>query len=740
MKLVEIRQEAELEALRPVWDEVVRHSASDTIFLTWEWVTAWWSSYGKPGDLRIVAAFDDSGTLRGIAPLRHQTVSRYGQTVSALSFIGDGSNDSEYLDFIVPRESEREVMELFGRHLSEEQQRGVVLLLNEIPETSPTLPLLKEFAQSHEAEWSETSIPCGTVRMPGGWEEYLNMLRPRFRTKIRSVLRNLEGRADVRFGYCTDSEQIRQMLPTLFDLHKRRWMQDGKPGVFGWDRKRDFYYKLSALLLDREWLRVSWLECKGRILACQYGFCYGDTYFHLQEGYEPASEHWNVGLGLRAWSIREFLKEGVREYDFLGGVGRHKTDWGAHVKQSKNLLIAAPSYKNLLFRRGPGWEMRARELVRKVVPDRILAARHAPALSNGNGQRMPSAGSQWIQRAAAHSYLGLQLPGLSRRIRDQYQVSISPNGKWPGISWNKRTKPSARILCFHRINDERDPFFPAIPTGVFEQVMRFVAQHYKVVNLTELLARLDTDSPEPVLAVTFDDGYQDNYQNAFPILQRYGLPATIFLTTGCIDSREPLWFEQLAQAIKKTAREFVDVEIDLPRRFWMRTEAERVESHGRMFSLLRSVADGERRQWLADILKQLGEDGAGRRNHMLTWDQIRRMNGNGIDFGGHTVTHPYLSRLTQEQVAWEISECKRRIEEELQLRVHYFAYPNGREQDFGEWNKELLRSAGYRAAMTTIWGINDRHTDRMELRRSGPWEEDPALFACKLDWYQLING
>ena len=151
MKLVEIRQEAELEALRPVWDEVVRHSASDTIFLTWEWVTAWWSSYGKPGDLRILAAFDDSGTLRGIAPLRHQTVSRYGQTVSALSFIGDGSNDSEYLDFIVPRESEREVMELFGRHLSEEQQRGVVLLLNEIPETSPTLPLLKEFAQSHEA-------------------------------------------------------------------------------------------------------------------------------------------------------------------------------------------------------------------------------------------------------------------------------------------------------------------------------------------------------------------------------------------------------------------------------------------------------------------------------------------------------------------------------------------------------------------------------------------------------------
>src|SRR5208282_5900165 len=122
-------------------------------------------------------------------------------------------------------------------------------------------------------------------------------------TKIRSVLRNLESRPEIRFGFCQEARQIDRLLPILFDLHRRRWAQDNKPGVFGWDQKREFYFALSPLLLERGWLRFSFLEWNGQVLACQYGYAYGGTYFHLQEGYEPASEHWNVGVGLRAWTI-----------------------------------------------------------------------------------------------------------------------------------------------------------------------------------------------------------------------------------------------------------------------------------------------------------------------------------------------------------------------------------------------------------------------------------------------------
>jgi peptidoglycan/xylan/chitin deacetylase (PgdA/CDA1 family) len=197
----------------------------------------------------------------------------------------------------------------------------------------------------------------------------------------------------------------------------------------------------------------------------------------------------------------------------------------------------------------------------------------------------------------------------------------------------------------------------------------------------------------------------------------------------------------LAHAVKKTAQEYIDLEIDLPRRFFLRTPAERLDANHRIFGVLRDLPDTERKQWLPRILRQLGApDNGERHGKMLTWDQARFMSTRGIHFGGHTVNHPFLSRLTRENACWETAECKRRIEDELQLPVQCFAYPNGREKDLGEWSKEVIRSAGYRAAVTTIWGMNYPSTDPMYLKRGGPWEESQALFAFKLDWYQLVDG
>jgi peptidoglycan/xylan/chitin deacetylase (PgdA/CDA1 family) len=328
-----------------------------------------------------------------------------------------------------------------------------------------------------------------------------------------------------------------------------------------------------------------------------------------------------------------------------------------------------------------------------------------------------------------------------RRLRNRYQLSLEPASGLRRFSWRKRAEGGARIFYYHRVNDDNNPYFPATPTHVFEAQMRYLSRHYKVVSMAELSRRLDAgDVAETLVGVTFDDGYRDNYECAFPILKRYNVPATIFLTTGSLDSSDPLWFEQLAEAVKKTTHEFIDLEMDLPRRFWMRTEAERLQANKDIFGLLRVLDDDQRRLRLEEILARLGAAKEyERRGKMLAWDQVRLMNRHGIDFGGHTVTHPFLSKLTGRQALWEVAECKRRIEEELQKPADFFAYPNGQEEDFATSSKELLRTAGYRGAVTTIWGMNYCSTDRMELKRGGPWEENPALFALKLDWYQLAN-
>jgi peptidoglycan/xylan/chitin deacetylase (PgdA/CDA1 family) len=398
------------------------------------------------------------------------------------------------------------------------------------------------------------------------------------------------------------------------------------------------------------------------------------------------------------------------------------------------LTLARNTLAGAIFCRGPEWRERAREAVKRWVPEPVLAARRERAAG------APGGGREWMRQAGARVYVGLRVPALLAPVRGRYQLR-PPEGNGAGaIGLTRRTEPSARILYYHRVNEDADPFFPSTPTSVFEREMAYLARRYKVVGLAELLDRLEGGRPEALLAVTFDDGYRDNFENAFPVLQKYGLPATIFLATGSVDSREPLWFERLAGALKRTERAYVELETDIPRRFPTRTQAERLEANARLLQLLRGMSDGERAARLEEILAWLAAPDCGRRGAMLTWDQARRMSAGRIEFGGHTVSHGFLARLAPEQAAWEVAECKRRVERELQAPARFFAYPNGRREDFAEWNKRMLRAAGYRAALTTIWGLNYRSTDPMELRRGGPWEESPAMFACKLDWYQMVNG
>src|SRR5262245_46327739 len=163
MKVVEIRRPEELENLRPAWAALLRESPSNTIFLTWEWLTAWWSAYGKESDLRIWAAFDESGALCGLAPFREHKVRRGSQTARVLSFVGDGSNDSDYLDFAIAPAHEGQVIEAFSCRWVEELKRGTVLQVNEIPASSPNLSWLKTLTEGSGAVWKAVETPCSTV-------------------------------------------------------------------------------------------------------------------------------------------------------------------------------------------------------------------------------------------------------------------------------------------------------------------------------------------------------------------------------------------------------------------------------------------------------------------------------------------------------------------------------------------------------------------------------------------------
>lgn len=300
-----------------------------------------------------------------------------------------------------------------------------------------------------------------------------------------------------------------------------------------------------------------------------------------------------------------------------------------------------------------------------------------------------------------------------------------------------RRHPAFQILSYHRVNDDRDPFFPSLPTEVFERRMAYIARAYRVLPVEELVERARReDLPWNALAITFDDGYRDTLTHAAPILAKYRLPATVFLTTGFIGTAEVPWFDRLAMAFKTTrATSYLAPWGDT---LGLAGPADRLHAVDRMLDYLKSIPDDDLRRTLDGLLQTLGvSDQKCFKNLMLSWDDVHALAGLGFTIGAHTVNHPILSRVSLQRAWTEILGSRTMIECACGQAPQAFAYPNGTPADYTGSVTDLVRKAGFTCAVTTRFGPNTRETPPYELRRGGPWEHHLPTFALKLAWYSL---
>lgn len=296
------------------------------------------------------------------------------------------------------------------------------------------------------------------------------------------------------------------------------------------------------------------------------------------------------------------------------------------------------------------------------------------------------------------------------------------------------------ILSFHRVNRDNDPFFPALPTDVFERQMAFIARAYVVLPVEDLVVRMRRGAlPRNALAITFDDGYRDNLTHAAPILARHGLPATVFVVTGAIDTGEALWFDRLALAFKRTRATGWTAPWGeaLP----LESVGERLAALGKTLTRFKTMTNRERRGQVEDVLASLGVgDERPLKNVMLSWDDVHALMGLGVTIGAHTVSHPILAQLGAEEARAEIEGSRAAIRKNSGRAPQAFAYPNGRTADYSQGVVSMVRDAGFTCAVTTQFGVNTAATPPYELRRGGPWEHHLPTFALKLAGYRLTEA
>ena len=288
------------------------------------------------------------------------------------------------------------------------------------------------------------------------------------------------------------------------------------------------------------------------------------------------------------------------------------------------------------------------------------------------------------------------------------------------------------ILIYHRARAAPDPIFcDEIDAGTFEKHMALLAAEFNVLPLGEACARLARGAlPARAACITFDDGYADNEQTALPILKRLGLPATFFVSTGFSDGGI-MFNDGVIEAVRLAPAGTHDLSRLNLGRYSLGDHTSRRAAIDALLAQIKYRTVRERNalvEELAEVMQTTLPN-----NLMMVATQIKRLHDEGMEIGGHTVNHPILSVLDEQQARAEIIGGKRRLEEITGTPVTLFAYPNGKPgRDYGPRDMELVRRAGFTAAVSTTAGAANRASDLFQLPRFAPWDKSPRRFGLRL--------
>jgi peptidoglycan/xylan/chitin deacetylase (PgdA/CDA1 family) len=289
------------------------------------------------------------------------------------------------------------------------------------------------------------------------------------------------------------------------------------------------------------------------------------------------------------------------------------------------------------------------------------------------------------------------------------------------------TQPKYTILCYHRVGMRGIPYYCTLPPAQFEMQMKFLRENFRVLSLGQLCEELNHPSGGGNgVAVTFDDGYSDLHTYALPILRKYEVPATIYLTADCIETGEVAWYDKIFLALQVAPGKSIDLPLQGGLRLELGSPAQRIENGARIVSILRKTPAAERLRFCGLLEKQVSLPAEKLAGRMLTWNQVREMRSAGIFFGSHTLSHPVLSQLAAEDVQMELRASRALLEDRLGEPVLDFAFPFGRPEDCGPVAEAAAARCGYRSAVTTTWGVNSPGANMHALKRVQLGEERTA--------------
>jgi CelD/BcsL family acetyltransferase involved in cellulose biosynthesis len=374
-----IEDTAGFEKLREEWNELLQASASNCLFLTWEWLHTWWKHLSEDRTLFIVTVRSGQ-ELTAIAPLtlRPPRLTRL-VPFRSLEFLGSGSIGSDYLDVIIRVGKEEDACQAMAEYL----RHGKHML--ELTQLERRSCLAEKLAAELERRgWrlseAKTNV-CPFINLSGhSWESYLATFNHKRRHNFQRTLGLLTKQFNVRFEQVRSEEQRREALPLLISLHNLRWRNRAFSEAFYKPDLVSFHDELSHLALEQGWLRLFTLWIDSRPAAALYGFRYRQRFYFYQSGFDPAYSQHSVGLVLLMLCIKSTIEEGVEEFDFLHGDEPYKLHWARAARELGRLELYPPGARGSLYKATLEVSRATRKMARRVLGDPLADRIAAPGV------------------------------------------------------------------------------------------------------------------------------------------------------------------------------------------------------------------------------------------------------------------------------------------------------------------------------------------------------------------------
>ena len=288
---------------------------------------------------------------------------------------------------------------------------------------------------------------------------------------------------------------------------------------------------------------------------------------------------------------------------------------------------------------------------------------------------------------------------------------------------------------YHRFSAEENPHKTS--AAQFGAHLEYLKKYHRVLSLADVAEHLQTGKslPSNTVIITIDDGYADTYETAFPILKKFGFPATLFVVTDFLDGKCWLWTDFMRYVLTRTEQDFCSIEFENNDKIETAPagKLQRLETAGRLNARLKLLPNEQKETKIKQIAAALKVEIPtlpSAEFAPVNWEQAQEMDANNLKIESHTVTHPILTNISQTQLDFELQTSKKRLETLLNRSVEHFCYPNGT-LNKAVW--ESVKNNSYKCAVTTDYGFNGKDQNPFLLSRISAQNEI-------VDFAQSVSG